>query len=169
MKIQRNIAPILLALSGALTLAACSKAPEPAAPATPPATTPAPSAPEATTTPPAETPAPAPAPVSVTSVDLGSAVGPDQKVTMPSTTFEPKDTIYAAVSTDGSASNATLSAKWTYQDGQTVNESSETIAPTGAATTAFHISKPDGWPTGNYKVEISLDGKVVATKDFSVK
>ena len=50
-----------------------------------------------------------------------------------------------------------------------MNESSETIAPTGAATTAFHISKPDGWPTGNYKVEISLDGKVVATKDFSVK
>lgn len=170
MKIQRNIAPILLALSGALALAACSKAPESPAPASPPAETPAPApAPEATAPPPAETPAPAPAPVSVTSVDLGSAVGPDQKVTMPSTSFAPKDTIYAAVSTEGSAANATLSAKWTYQDGQTVNESHETIAPTGAATTAFHISKPDGWPAGNYKVEISLDGKVVATKDFSVK
>ena len=50
-----------------------------------------------------------------------------------------------------------------------MNESSETIAPTGAATTAFHISKPDGWPTGKYKVEISLDGNVVQTREFEVK
>ena len=75
----------------------------------------------------------------------------------------------AAVSTTGAASNATLGAKWTYQDGQTVNDSSQTIAPTGPAVTTFHISKPDGWPAGNYKVEISLDGNAVSSKDFSVK
>ncbi len=62
-----------------------------------------------------------------------------------------------------------LNAKFTYQDGQTVNESSQTIAPNGDAVTAFHISKPDGWPVGNYKVEISLNGAPVANKDFSVK
>lgn len=156
---------LIAALTGALALSACGKKEEPA-PA-PPVTTPAPApapAPEATTPPP-----PAAAPVSVTSVDLGTAVGPDQKVTAATTAFAPKDTIYAAVSTTGTAPNAVLNAKWTYQDGQTVNESSQTIAPNGDAVTSFHISKPDGWPAGNYKVEITLDGKSVATKDFTVK
>ena len=123
----------------------------------------------ACSTPAAPAATPAQQGVSVTSVDLGTAVGADQKVTSPTTTFSPKDTIYAAVSTAGAASNATLGAKWTYQDGQTVNDSSQTIAPNGPAVTTFHISKPDGWPAGNYKVEISLDGKSVSSKDFTVQ
>lgn len=105
----------------------------------------------------------------VTSVELGRAVGSDYKVTMPTTTFDPKDVIYASVSTAGSAKIATLGARWSYQDGQTVNSSSENIAPNGSAATAFHIAKPDGWPSGNYEVEIFLDGRAVATKAFSVR
>src|SRR5215467_2187164 len=167
MKPVQTLSLLALGLAGVLTIAACNKSPENAPPpaTTTPATTPPPAA--------ATTPAPATAPVqqgvSVTSVDLGTAVGADQKVTSPTTTFSPKDTIYAAVSTTGAASNATLGAKWTYQDGQTVNDSSQTIAPTGPAVTTFHISKPDGWPAGNYKVEITLDGNAVSSKDFSVK
>lgn len=107
--------------------------------------------------------------VTVTSVVLGRAVGPDQMVTEPTMVFRPTDTIHASVATVGSSTGATLSAKWTYQTGQSVNESSETIAPRGNATTSFHISKPDGWPEGNYTVEIFLDGRPVATKAFSVR
>ena len=164
MKLERTLTLLALGLAGALTIAACNKSPE-NAPA--PATTPAPAPAPVSTPPPAATPAAQG--VSVTSVDLGTAVGADQKVASPTTAFSPKDTIYAAVSTTGAASNATLGAKWTYQDGQTVNDSSQTIAPTGPAVTTFHISKPDGWPAGNYKVEISLDGNAVSSKDFSVK
>ena len=152
---------LIVAMAGALALSACGKQETPA-PAPPPVTTPAPP-------PVAPPPPPVAAPVAVASVDLGTAVGADQKVTTPTTTFGTKDTIYAAVSTTGTAGNAAIGAKWTYQDGQTVNESSQTIAPNGPAVTSFHISKPDGWPVGNYKVEISLNGASVATKDFSVK
>lgn len=152
----------LIGVTAAIALAACGKKEEPAPPPAPAETTPPATAP-------APAPAPAPAAVAVDSVDLGTAVGPDQKVTSPSTTFAPSDTIYAAVSTSGSASSATLEAKWTYQDGQTVNDSSQTIAPNGPAVTTFHISKPDGWPAGNYKVEVMLDGKSVSSKDFTVE
>jgi hypothetical protein len=161
---QSSLSLVALALAGALVMTACGKkeeAPPPPAATTPPAAEPAPA--------PAMTPAPAAAPVTVTSIDLGTAVGPDQKVTSPTTTFGKNDTIYAAVATTGSATNATLGAKWTYQDGQTVNDSSQTIAPTGPAVTTFHISKPDGWPAGNYKVEISLNGAPVSSKDFTVQ
>jgi hypothetical protein len=162
-RVRLSVSLIALGLSGALVLAACGKKEEAPAPA------PAVSAPPASTAPTTSATPATPAAVTVTSVDLGTAVGADQKVTTPSTQFGPKDTIYAAVSTDGAASNATLAAKWTFQDGQTVNESSQTIAPTGAAVTTFHISKPDGWPTGNYKVEISLNGSAVSSKDFTVQ
>ena len=124
----------------------------------------------ATTTEPAPAPVePAPAPAatsSVLSVDLGNAVGADNKVTMASTTFATKDTIHASVATDGAGGK--LNAKWTYQDGQTVDSQDKDVAA-GPQTTDFSISKPDGWPAGKYKVEVSLDGAVVQSRDFEVK
>ena len=159
--LKQSVSLITLGLAGALALAACGKKEE-----TPP---PAATTPPATTTPPPSTAMTPAQGVTVASVDLGTAVGPDQKVTSPTTTFSPKDTIYAAVSTTGAASNATLGAKWTYQDGQIVNQSAQTIAPTGPAATAFQISKPDGWPVGKYKVEITKDGVSAGSRDFEVK
>jgi multidrug efflux pump subunit AcrA (membrane-fusion protein) len=147
-------AALVLALGGVLAASACGRKEEPPPPA-PPLTTMAP----ATL---------APAAVRVTVVDLGRAVGPDKNVTDRTDTFKPTDTIYATVGTDGSSPGTTLKAKWSFQDGQTVNESSQTIAPTGPAVTEFHISKPSGWPKGAYKVEIFMDGVPVGTKDFKV-
>lgn len=163
MKITQTSYLIAFALAATLTVAACGKKEEAATPAAPPAASTAAAVPAA----PAATPAPAPA-VSLASIDLGSAVGADQKVTTATTTFTPKDSIYAAVSTTGSG-NATIAVKWTYQGGQTVKEDSKTIAATGPATTSFEISKPDGWPAGNYKVDVTLNGQPAGTKDFSVK
>ena len=36
------------------------------------------------------------------------------------------------------------------------------------ATSEFHISKPDGWPAGDYQVEISINDKPAGTKKFTV-
>jgi len=142
---------ILLLLASMLTVTACKKE----KPAPPPVT---------------EAPAPAPMPekVSVVAVTLGSGVGADKRVTAATDTFHPNDTIYASVDTRGAASSATLVARWTYQDGQTVHEETQTIAPTGPATTEFHISKPDGWPKGSYAVEILLDGVTAQRATFHV-
>jgi hypothetical protein len=107
--------------------------------------------------------------VRVTDVNLGRTLNADKTVADNTTSFRPIDTIYASVVTEGSSSSAALKARWTYQDGQLVDESVRTIAPTGKATTEFHVSKPDGWPTGKYKVEVSLDGAPAGTKDFEVK
>ena len=148
-------------LIAAALLAGCNK-PEPQ-PTTGPTPAPAP-APA-----PAPTPPPAPAGVTVTGIELGSAIGADQKVAAAKSQFAPTDTIYAVVSTTGSAPSVALAAKWTYQDGQTVNQSAQTIAPTGPAATAFQISKPDGWPAGKYKVEITKDGVAAGSRDFEVK
>jgi hypothetical protein len=104
------------------------------------------------------------------SVDLGTSVGDDKKIKDAATTFGPKDTIYVSISSEGVAAKATIKVRWTYgAKGTLVNEESRDFAPTGPAGTEFHITKPSGWPAGAYKVEVSADGAVVATKDFEVK
>jgi len=126
---------------------------------------------------PAPTSAPAPVPspptagVTVVTITLGNAIGADKKVAQAADSFGRKDTIYASVNTTG-AGTATLKAKWTYRtNGQEtpVKEDTQTIAPTGPASSEFHISKPDGWPAGNYQVEIFVADKSAGTKTFTVK
>ena len=164
MKSNRLHMAMLAAMIGSAALVGCKKKEEPA-PLPPVATEPAPTAPA---------PAPMAATASVTAVDLGNAVGADMRVTAPMSSFAPKDTIYAAVSTASSDPAASvpgkLGAKWTHVDSsQTVHEETRDINFTGSGVTDFQISKPDGWPTGKYKVEVSLDGTVVQTREFDVK
>lgn len=162
MKTQHIHRLLATALIGSVALVGCKKHEEAVTPP-PPAITPA--------------PAPAPAPVaataSVTTVDLGSSAGADGKIAEPKTTFAAKDTIIAAVSTQTSDPAASvagkLHAKWTFQDGQVVNEESRDFNFTGPGVTSFQISKPDGWPVGKYKLEVSLDNTVAKSVDFEVK
>jgi len=107
--------------------------------------------------------------VRVSQIDLGRSVTADKTINDKTDSFKPDDTIYASILTEGTAATATLKARWTYQDGQAVKESTQTIAPTGDARTEFHISKPDGWPTGKYKLEVILNDSSAATKDFEVQ
>jgi hypothetical protein len=156
MRFHRTTTLILL---GSIALFGCKKKEE-----APP--------PETVTPTPVETPAavPTPVPFRVTTIDLGKAVDADKKITEPATTFAPKDTIYAAVSSEGEAPSVKLQAKWTFGDkGTSVKDDEVTITPIGPATTDFSISKPSGWPVGKYKVEILADGVSAGTKDFEVK
>jgi len=111
---------------------------------------------------------PATSTVAVADIDVGRQAA-NSRVTDKTDNFKPADTVYTSVHTTGSAPSATLMARWTFEDGQVVQESSQAIAPNGDAYTEFHISKPSGLPKGKYKVEVFLDSKSVGTKDFEVK
>lgn len=113
--------------------------------------------------------APAAAEFKVANIDVGKSIGADKRVTSSASSFRPKDTIYVSVATEGAAPSKTITAKWTYEDGQVVKEDTESIAPTGPAVTEFHIAKPSGWPTGKYKVDIAVDGASAGSKEFEIK
>jgi len=100
---------------------------------------------------PAPAPAPAPVPpppaagVTVAGMAVGNAIAADKKVTQAAESFGKKDTIYVSVDTTG-AGTATLKAKWTYHKGDkevVVKEDTQTINPTGPATSEFH--QQAGW------------------------
>ena len=114
-------------------------------------------------------PAPAPASVQLSEVRVGKAIGSDKVVSTPAEAFAGRDTVYVSVATTGSSAAVPVRALWTYQDGQVVSDDSQTIAATGADVTEFHISKPDGFPAGSYKVEIFVNGLSVATRGFMVQ
>lgn len=153
-------AAIAATLVAGIALAGCKKNDADTAATTPPPAT------TAATPPPMSEPAPAPATVTVTTVDLGNAVGGDNRVTTPATSFAGTDTIHASVATDGGGGN--LTARWTFQDGQVVDTQDKAI-PAGAQVTDFSISKPDGWPAGHYKLEVLDNGVVVQTREFDIK
>ena len=157
-----RIRHLALVAAASIVLAACGKNEPPPPPPPPPAPAPAPAPPP---------PPPPPAGVTLSSVSLGKAVGADKKVSAATEVFAKGDTIHASIDTTG-AGSATVMAKWSFtKDGKTVpvKEESATLNATGPATTEFHISKPDGWPAGNYQVEILVNGKSASTKSFKVQ
>ena len=108
-------------------------------------------------------------PVQVSDVKVGRALGADKRLTDETNEFRPADVIYAVVETRGTGPNTALQARWTYEDGQVVDESSRSISASGEDITEFHISKPSGWPKGKYKVQILLNGAPAESEDFEVK
>ena len=148
---HRRLRAALLPLLALAVSTACSK------PEAPPPS-PSPYAPPPTTA----------AAVKVVDIEVGRAVDMDKRISDKTESFKPAETIYVSVATEGSSPGATLAAHWTYQDGQVVKHEETSVAPSGAAHTEFHISKPSGWPEGDYKVEVMLDGASAGTKSFKV-
>ena len=115
--------------------------------------------------------APASTSLSVASVTLGNAVNAAHQVTQASNRFAASDKIiYASVATAGRSDGATLNAKWSYLEGQgqLISSISQALATDGPAVTTFMVQNPDLWPEGQYKIEISLDGKPVTTQNFEI-
>jgi hypothetical protein len=152
-KLTASLLPLLL-----LGVQGCKKEP-------PPPTPPPPTIATTTTT-------TQPAVVSVAAVTLGNAIDANKKITTAVDTFTPKETIYASVDTIGTGP-AKLRALWSFVRGEKVAKVDETtieLSATGPTTNEFHVSKPSGWPKGDYKVEIFLNDAAVPaqTKTFKV-
>jgi hypothetical protein len=148
MKTTRRFVALVLAAAPLLLGTACKKA--------------APPPPPAEVTPPAPPPQPA-----VTKIELGSSVGADKRVLAARTSFGVRDSIIASVYTENTAPGAVLTAKWSFQTGQTVDSTSQTVSASPAVT-AFPIVKKSAWPVGRYKVEIALNGTPAGSQEFEV-
>lgn len=107
----------------------------------------------------------------VHSVTLGSAVDEAQHIRKPTTQFAPDEkTIYASVASTGVTPGIALNARWRYLEGagQLISSVTQRLASEGPATTTFTLHNPDLWPEGKYDVQISVDGKPVDTRTFTI-
>lgn len=107
--------------------------------------------------------------VTVTSVTVGKTAAADKSVAT-AALFAPKDEIIVSVRTDGTANNANVGAKLTFQDGQVAGENTAALNTSGAETTNISFKNANGWPAGKYRAEVMVDGKAAGTpQEFEVK
>lgn len=154
-------------LAGGVALAGCRQE-------APVETTAEPAAPGALEVPPGMTAEEPQAPVvEVTGVRLGTEVDENEAVTEDQTDFAADDdTIFATVTTNSEAAvpaSGNLAVRWTYQDGQLVDERSVALSFVGQDASTFRIVNEEGWPAGTYALEVRLDGEVVQTHEFSIQ
>lgn len=127
-----------------------------------------PPAPRASPT--AAAPLPAPAGNRIERLELGNAVDAQGRVVLPLIRFAPHDTFHASIELRLADANPhTLEAHWFYLDTrQTVLEERKTLTGPGLRRTVFQLSKPDGWPPGEYRLELRLDGQLAQARVFEV-
>jgi hypothetical protein len=102
----------------------------------------------------------------VTAVQLGRSANADGTVANPTESFGPRDTIYLSVATAGVGSG-TISVRWTYGD-RVVDEPKKQVSYRDLAATEFSLRSVAGFPPGDYRAEVFLDGQPVGTKTFRV-
>ena len=120
----------------------------------------------------APTAAAASATAMITAVDLGRAVGPDQRISDPDSSFAPTDTVHVVVQTNTSDGTSTapvaLAVRFVGPGDKVAHEESrnESFGGPGIADFMLHDSK--GLVPGRYRVEVRLNGGEAQNREFDV-
>jgi hypothetical protein len=106
-------------------------------------------------------------PLQVTAIQLGKSLNPDNSVGTFTTSFKPRDTVFISVLT-GASGSGTLETRWYYGSSK-VSEMKKDVSYHGSAATEFRFHNTAGFPPGDYRVEIFLDGKSVGERTFKIE
>ena len=106
-------------------------------------------------------------PLTVSTIQLGRSLNPDNSVAEHTTRFRRSDTVYVAVLTSAPG-RGKIGVKWTY-GGQVIDQPEKEVTYRDAAATSFNLVNSGGFPPGNYSVEVFVDGQSVGTRNFVVE
>jgi len=106
-------------------------------------------------------------PLTISTVQLGKSLNPDNSVGTFTTSFGSRDTVYLSVLTSASGSG-TIETKWYYGSAQ-VRDMKKDVSYRGAAATEFRFHNTAGFPPGAYRVEVFLDGKPAGDRTFKIE
>jgi hypothetical protein len=106
-------------------------------------------------------------PLQVTTLQLGRSLNSDDSVGTHTTRFSPSDTIYVSALSDRPG-RGTLTVHW-FLHGQMVSEASRDVSYRRASATEFHLQNSGGFPVGQYRVDLLLNGEVVESRQFRVE
>lgn len=98
---------------------------------------------------------------------VGTAAGPDKKVSVIADTLGAKETAYASVDLYG-AGEAKVRAAWSAKS-KVVKSDTETVKVTAPVTVGFSLSDPAGLAPGDYDIELFVNEVSAGKKKFTVK
>lgn len=144
---------MIVAIAGLVVFSGCGKKEEPK-----------PAVPEAVQTPP-----PPPAP-SIADVVFAQGFDAAWNPVNPTSTFKPAERINALVKTANAVPGSKVVATWWYvRTNQVVKSDTIALVQAGANNTQFYIERAKGWPTGQYRLDVTLNGGAPRSSTFSVE
>lgn len=108
-----------------------------------------------------------PTALDVTSIALGSEIGPEGNVVLQDT-FSADDDIVVEIDTGGAASAAEIQARLVAATGETLAEQAETVSTTGVHTTTLVFRNP-ALAAGDYTVEVWINGSKADSTGLTVE
>ena len=105
--------------------------------------------------------------LAVLKIDVGRHAGPDKKIVDETSTFSPKDTIYASVNMTGTAREGSVVSKWMLPDGSEVEQRADSASTSG--NLLFFLTKPEGLAKGKYTFRVLVDGREVRSESVTVQ
>jgi hypothetical protein len=106
-------------------------------------------------------------PLLVTNIQTGTSLNSDNSVATHTMRFRPRDTMYVSVLT-GDRGSGTIEVRWSL-GGRVIHEAKKKVAYIKPAATDFKFETGDGFPVGDYRVEIFVDGTSVGTRNLKVE
>jgi hypothetical protein len=106
-------------------------------------------------------------PLHVMAIQTGKSLNSDNSVATHAASFRPKDTMYVSVLTDARGSG-TITTRWSL-GGRVINEVKKDVSYNDAAATDFRFQAADGFPVGEYTIEVLVDGMSVGTRRVRVE
>lgn len=114
-------------------------------------------------------PSPPPSP-SIADVVLAKGFDASWNAVEPTTAFKPKDRINAVVRTANGAPGNTVTATWWYlKTNQVVKSDTIALVQAGTNHTQFFIERAKAWPTGEYRLDVTLNGSAPRSTTFQVQ
>ena len=106
-------------------------------------------------------------PLNVVGVQTGKSLNTDHSVGRHATSFRPQDTMYVSVLSNGRGAG-TITVKWALA-GIPVHEVTKKVSYNDQAATDFRFQAADGFPVGDYTIDVLIDGELFETRRVKVE
>ena len=106
-------------------------------------------------------------PLNIVAVQTGKTLNKDHSVGTHAISFHSNDTMYVSVLSNGRGA-ATITVKWALY-GRVIHEVTKKVSYNDQAATDFRFQAADGFPVGDYTVDVIVDGKTYETRRVKVE
>jgi len=106
-------------------------------------------------------------PLNVVGIQTGKSLNSDHSVGTHAATFHPNDPMYVSVLNVGRG-KGTITVKWTF-GGRVLQTLTKKVSYNGQAATDFRFVAADGFPVGDYMIDVIVDGKTIESRRVKVE
>ena len=106
-------------------------------------------------------------PLNVVGIQTGKSLNSDHSVGTHAATFHSNDPMYVSVLSNGRG-KGTITVRWTFA-GRELQKLTKKVSYNGQAATDFRFVAADGFPVGDYLIEVTVDGKIIETRRVKVE